>query len=361
MLMRINQIVMAISQKEIAQHLGVSQALVGMALNDHPRISAATRIRVENAAKQLGYDRDLNSGARQMAAKRHGLRILNNVIAVCSNFTGVPVHQHPFENEILHGIESAAEKHNLDVMQCRLRSGRLPRLIEKGEVDGVISLSGHPQHLSRIKQLDIPLVKAGSNSIDNHSVSVRHYEGIQKVTRYLIKLGHRKIAYIGHDLQLTENESTLVETAKQRYVAYETAMQSAGLPIEFTDCSLRDHFPENGAAAFTSLWRKSQGKITAVICYNDTLAMGVVRQAEQLGLNVPDDLSVTGFDDISRQYAFAPILTSVWYDRELMGRRAVEILMKERDQYFADKKTAYIRAELPVRFVTGKTTAPVKT
>ena len=352
--------IMPISQKEIAQHLGVSQALVGMALNSHPRISAATRTRVENAAKELGYDRDLNSSARQMAAKRHGLRILNNVIAVCSNFTNVPVHQQPFENEILNGIENAAVKHNLDVMQCRLRSGRLPRLIEKCEVDGIISLSGHPQHLKRIKQLEIPHVKAGSNSRDQHSVSVKHYDGIAKVTEHLLKLGHRKIAYIGHDLQVTENESTLVEVARQRYAAYEATMQKAGLPIQFVDCSLRDHFPENGAAAFSSLWQKSKGKITAVVCYNDTLAMGVVSQAAQLGLQVPSDLSVTGFDDISKQYAFAPILTSVWYDRELMGRRAVEILMKERDQYFVDKKTVHIQEELPVQFVPGETSAPAK-
>jgi len=351
---------MSVSQKEIAEHLGVSQALVGMALNSHPRISAATRARVENAAKQLGYDRDLNSGARQMAAKRHGLRILNNVIAVCSNFADAPVHRQPFEHEILHGIESAAQKHNLDVMQCRLRSERLPRLIEKGEVDGVISMSGHPEHLLRIKELEIPLVKAGSNALDYHSVSVRHYEGIQKITHHLINLGHRKIAYIGHDLKVSDKESTLVHVAKQRYAAYETTMKKAGLPVRFTDCSLRDHLPENGAAAFSALWKKSRGKITAVVCYNDTLAMGVVSQAEQLGLKIPADLSVTGFDDISRQYAFAPVLTSVWYDRELMGRRAVEILMKERDPYFAGKKTTYIQEELPVRFVAGETTAPAK-
>lgn len=82
---------------------------------------------------EMGYDRDLNSSARQMPAKRHGLWILNNVIAVCSNFADAPVHQQPFENEILNGIESAAQKHNLDVTQCRLGSELLPRLLKRGK------------------------------------------------------------------------------------------------------------------------------------------------------------------------------------------------------------------------------------
>src|SRR5690606_23316841 len=107
-----------------------------------------------------------------------GLSIPNNVIALCTIPAPSPLHQQPFESEILDGIESAADRCDLDVLQCRMRSSRLPRLIEKREVDGVIMLSGWPEHFRVIQKLNLPIVKIGSTFPSVHSVCARHYEGV---------------------------------------------------------------------------------------------------------------------------------------------------------------------------------------
>jgi LacI family transcriptional regulator len=351
---------MAVSQKEIANFLGVSQALVGMALNDHPRISAATRERVENAAKQLGYDRDLNSGARQMAAKRHGIRMLNNVIAVCSNPSSMPMHQQPFETDILNGIESVTDKLGVDVLMCRLRPVRLPRLIEKQEVDGAITVSSSVETLSALKHLDFPVVHLGSAAPGIHSVSAEHYRGTALVTSHLLDLGHRQVAYIGYDVKRMPDESVLADAAKERFRSFCEVMETSGIAVKYAASSLSKSFPEYGARAFEALWKQSRHGLTAVVCYNDTLAMGVVQAAQQMGLAVPRDLSVVGFDAVSDRFSFLPFITSAGYDRVLMGRRAVEILLQCRHGNILSPKgkNKFIREVLPVHFVEGATTAP---
>jgi LacI family transcriptional regulator len=232
----------------------------------------------------------------------------------------------------------------------------LPRLIEKGEVDGVIILSGIAEQLRLLCRLGLPVVKLGSTFSDCHSVSAAHEEGVRLATEHLIALGHRRIAFIGHEVKIAPCESTLVEAAQKRLRGFRTAMKKAALPAQWIDSTLRESFPDYGARAFESLWEKSRGEITAVVCYNDTLAMGVLQAAQKLGLKVPRDLSVVGFDNVSQDYHFEPCLASVHFDRHQMGVRAVEILMQAREA--SNSAPAHIQEKLPVAFVAGATTAP---
>lgn len=348
-----------VTLKDVAKELGVSAHSVSAVLNGNAkryRISPATSERIATKARQMGYDPDDNRGARLMAARKHGVKILNDVIALCTIPSSASLHQQPYESEVLDGIESAADRFGLDVLQCRLRPTRLPRLIEKGEVDGVIMLSGWPEHFRVIQGLKLPIVKLGSSFSGAHSVSARHYDGVFAATSHLIRLGHTKIAFIGHDARLGPDESTLADAARRRLAGFRAAMENANLSTPFVDATLRESFPEYGARAFQSLWEYSRASITAVVCYNDTMAMGVISQARELGLRVPEDLSVAGFDNISQPYGFEPQIASVHFSRFQMGVRAVEILMKVRDSS-ADEIAEYFQEELPVEFVPGATTA----
>lgn len=349
--------------KDVAREVGVSAHSVSAVLNgkaEQYRISLATQERIEKMAAQLGYDPDNNRSARQMAARKHGIKMLSNVIAVCSHPSSRPVHKLPFEGEMLDGIESAADIQGMDVLMCRLRSDRLPRLLERGEVDGIITVNSMPARLESLRQLQIPIVHLGSAAPAVHSISAQHYKGMLLVTSHLIELGHRNIAFIGHDTALSPKESTLLDAARQRFAGFHAAMDKANLPIAHVDCSLRESFIEDGARAFTALWGQSAEKITAVVCYNDRLAMGVIQAAREMGLVVPEDLSVVGFDAVSEEFGFDPFITSVKYDRVLMGERAVEILDKCRHGKVlsSNGKSTFIQEELPVRFVEGATTAP---
>ena len=348
-----------VTLKDVAREAGVSAHSVSAVLNGKAkqyRISQATCDRILEMAREMGYDPDDNRSARQMAARKHGTKILNNVIAVCTIPGPAPLHEQPFESMILSGIESMADEHDLDVLQCRLRPSRLPRLIEKGEVDGVIMLSSNVEHFNVIKQLALPVVKIGSSYPSVHSVSAQHSRGTYLSTSHLALLGHRYLGYIGHDTYLGPDESTLVDAAAQRLAGFRQALQEVPGTVEYVESTLRESYPEDGARTFKKLWEQSQGKLTGVVCYNDTLAMGVVEAANAMGLDVPGDLSVVGFDNVSQRYGFLPHITSVHFDRHLMGVCSVDIVLKMRE-WNGQGQPKYIQNELPVTFVEGATTA----
>jgi len=348
-----------VTLKDVAREAGVSAHSVSAVLNGKAkryRISQATCDRIIEMAQHMGYDPEDNRSARQMAARKHGTKILNNVIAVCTILGPSPLHEQPFESLILSGIESMADEHDLDVLQCRLRPSRLPRLIEKGEVDGVIMLSSNAEHFSVIKQLALPIVKIGSSYPSVHSVSAQHHRGTQLATSHLTGLGHRQLAYIGHAINLGPDESTLADAAAQRLAGFRTAMGEVPGTMEYVESTLRESYPEDGARTFKKLWEQSQGKLTGVVCYNDTLAMGVVEAAKEMGLDVPGDLSVVGFDNVSQRYGFLPHITSVHFDRHQMGVRSVDIVLKMRE-WNGQGEPDYIQDELPVILVEGATTA----
>lgn len=348
-----------VTLKDVAREAGVSAHSVSAVLNGKAkryRISQATCDRILEMAQQMGYDPEDNRSARQMAARKHGTKILNNVIAVCTVPGPSPLHEQPFESLILSGIESMADEHDLDVLQCRLRPSRLPRLIEKGEVDGVIMLSGRVEHLNVIRQLGAPVVAIGSSYPFMHSVSARHHWGMYLATSHLTQLGHRCLAYIGHDINLSSDESTLADAALQRLAGFRDVMSEVPGTVEYVASMLRESYPEDGAQTFRKLWKQAQGTLTGVVCYNDTLAMGVVEAAKEMGLDVPGDLSVVGFDNVSQRYGFEPHITSVHFDQYVMGSRSVEIVLKMRESDSPDE-VEYIRDELPVTLVEGATTA----
>jgi DNA-binding LacI/PurR family transcriptional regulator len=348
-----------VTLKDVAKEAGVSAHSVSAVLNGKAkqyRISQATCDRILEMAREMGYDPDDNRSARQMAARKHGTKILNNVIAVCTVPAPTPLHDQPFESMILSGIESMADEHDLDVLQCRLRPARMPRLIEKGEVDGVIMLSSNAEHFRAINRLNLPIVKIGSSYPSVHSVSAEHYRGIYLVTSHLTGLGHRNLAFIGHDINRSPDDSTLADAAAKRLAGFRGAMSEVSGTQSYEECTLRDSYPEDGERSFVKLWERSKGTITGVVCYNDTLAIGVVNAAQKMGLQVPRDLSVVGFDNISQSFKFEPHITSAHFDRHQMGIRSVEIVLKMRE-FSGNTESQYIRDELLVKLVEGATTA----
>ena len=348
-----------ITLKDVAEHAGVSTQLVSVVLNGKAkkyRISQATQERVEEAARQMGYDPDNNRSARQMAARKHGKRLPNNLIAVCALPSPRSFHEQPFEGPILDGVESAANRYGLDVLLFRLQPEKMPRLITKGEVDGVIMVSGRLHYLDAFRQLDIPVVKTGSMPPDCDTVTAQDREGIYEATSHLIGLGHTQIGFIGHAVDATYEESILVDNAKERLAGYLEAMAKANLPTPYIETPPCGGVLADGAAGIKKLWQESQGALTAVVCYNDTMAMGAIQAAQEMGLRVPGDVSVTGFDNISQHYDATTVVSSVDYDRRRIGVRAVEILMEA--QSAPEKKKEFVLEKIPTQFVEGNTTAP---
>jgi LacI family transcriptional regulator len=359
---------MSVTQKEIAEYVGISRSVVAFALNDSGRVAPETRQRVKDAARELGYDPHANVAARSLVAKRHARPAKTGVLAVMTrnlNYgninKGSALRDQPFYADLLDGIESEAGDKECDVFICAPRNDKLPRFVVDRMVDGIILFDLDTLALVKDVRLPILLVSMPASGVD--FLAPAEQDGMYKATRHLIELGHRDIIFLGL------NDSPAV---RNRAVGYQMALEERGLLHRVHAC---DGSPEAGAAKMEELLKIRQqydGKklttggdpttcFTAVVCRNDLIAMGAVTKIQEYGLRVPQSISVVGFDDVTAQYSFSPLITSVKFDRCAMGRRAVEFLCEaELSNAFPDgtKGNTYggqlFETELVIRNSTAK-------
>ena len=328
---------MAITQQQIAEHLGVSRSLVARALRGHSEVSLETRDRVRKAARVLGYNAHSNHNARALASRRYGRHARSGIIAVMGMlFEGLPLRGVPFFVPMLDGIELEAARFETDICLCMLRPPSLPRLITERGVDGIVCISIPPRYLRELQALDIPVAALDVRLDWAHSLLPDYAEGTRLAVRHLAQLEHERIAYL--NIAADDPDDYLPSTLHLEGFRQEMAAQ--GLAVEENWIVAPQIGPtiSTGHAAMKQLLarenlsdHKPRPDFTAVVCHNDLVAMGAIREAQTAGLETPRDLSFIGFDDVAEQYDFAPTLTSVRFDRAAMGRRAIEILSREPD------------------------------
>jgi LacI family transcriptional regulator len=308
-----------VTQDKIAKRLGMSRISVARALNGYGKVSAENRRRIEEVARELGYDTHTNRAAREMAARRYGRKLKTDVVAVfLPPRADTPLRAETFFSPLLDGIEMRAEELGLDVFIHSQRTGKQPRLVQNGGVDGVICLASAPDDLlKQFKALHLPVVTLSVLQKGAYGIAPNDHEGTRLATQHLIDSRHRSIAYLGHQPNFSASVG--------RIEGFKSALESNGLPVDEQLVEATLWSPRNGAEGVARLLARDT-QFTALVCHNDLIAMGAIRELEQRGLRVPQDVSVAGFDDISTQQHFVPALTSVAFDREAMGRRAVEVL-----------------------------------
>lgn len=355
---------MSVTQQQIADKLKISRSLVARALRGHTAVALHTRQQVEAAARELGYNASSNHEARQLANSRYGQRLKTNTLAVVFPSMGLAPRRIPFFTPLIEGMEAEAEGLGLDVCVCLMRSGELPRLIQTRSVDGVIVLGEVSSHITAIQKIGLPVVTFENSSKTAHSIARDDRQGTYQATHHLLALGHRNIAFLGIQQE---------PTSALRLQGYLDAMNEAGITVhdEWIDASLTlpvsppDSYCAgcNECAAclgWTILRDKNGGSRThhpnfsAIVCHNDPVAMGVIAHARQDGLEVPRDLSITGFDDVSCQYHFHPEVTSIRFPRQAMGAGAVRLLHQAIE---ADNNTRLNHLIFPTELVVRQSTA----
>lgn len=329
--------------KDIAKAAGVSPSTVSRALNDSPLISAATKERIKRLAQELGYER--NELARGLVKGSFGALGLI-----------VPDIANPFFAEITKGVEEAARKRGFGVLLCttqgeEAREEEYLRLLRRKRVDGLIiaSVTLDDPHLRELQGSKIPfvLVSRLSRRVEAPYVVVDDKKGGRLAVEHLVDLGHEKIAFIGGPAN--------VHSSRERMEAYKEVLKERGLPYDPGWVVFASFSQEAGREAARSLL--SGGKRpTAIFAANDLIALGVMEAAEELGLRIPEDLSLVGYNNIS--YAALPRiqLTTVAQPTYEMGRIAVEYLLS----VCSGKTKEKLRCVLPPRLVVRKTTAPPK-
>jgi LacI family repressor for deo operon, udp, cdd, tsx, nupC, and nupG len=333
------------SIKDIARLARVSHPTVSRALQNSPLVNADTAAKIRKIADETGYR--ASAVARGLVTRR--TRTIGLVVTTVAD---------PFASEVACGIEQAANDHGYAVFLASSnadpeRERKVVQALAERRVDGIIVTSSRvgALYLPLLKKMNVPIVLVNDQypGAFVYSVMIANQEGSRAAAEHLIGLGHRRIAYVG-DRQGYQSEA-------ERLAGYKEALAAAGIPFVDELAVEGDGRSEAAIEAMSGLLALDNPP-TAVCCYNDMTALGAMRAIDARGLRVPEDVSVTGFDDLFFAANLQPPLTTVRQPMRRMGEMAMEVLFKLMS---GEESVAQIKveAELIVRGSTAKVNARV--
>lgn len=326
--------------REIARRAKVSTATVSRAINRVPTVDPQLAKRVWKVVDELGYYP--NTQARSLVMGRS--RIFGLIV---SEFTN------PFFPEIVQTFEDLAVENNYEILLSstvhdpkRMESS-VRRMIER-RVDGVAILTFGMEEalLEHLRYRKVPLVfvDVGPNVPGVANIRVNYQNGIRQAVQHLAALRHTRIAFVCGPLHL--------KSALARRDAFKACMTEIGLSPDLI--VVGDHHMEGGMRALNQLTQQSE-RPTAVLCSNDMTAIGLMREAYERDIKVPEDLSVVGFDDIRLAEFIIPPLTTVQMSQKELARTAFQALLNEvlSDPAAHDPRTYELNTNLVLRRSTA--------
>lgn len=307
--------------KDIARIAQLDVSTVSRALNDSARVTESTKRRVRQIAQQVGYR--TNEVARSLVTRK--TRIIGLVVSDIAN---------PFFAEVAKGVEYEGMQKGYSIILCNSdwnlgREQEHLQVLKSRQVDGLIVHPSRELSESALRQFEedgIPVVFLGNNfrGGNPYFVSVDNVRGAFQATSYLISLGHRNILHVTGD---DHNAKQGNRIAMDRMSGYRLALERAGLP--FQERLLIDALPGYEGAYRSALhFLRQSSDPTAIFAMSDMTAMGVYKAVGELGLHIPRDISVVGFDNIDVASILNPGLTTYDQPRFLLGKLAVAILVR---------------------------------
>src|SRR5437773_6128250 len=301
---------------EVAKRVGVSTATVSRVLSQPNVVAPATRRKVLEAIERLGYEP--NSTAQNLRTLRTAKLLVT-----------VPDISNPFFSLILQGIEDTAQREGYSVLvgdtqHDEKREERYALMLKRKEADGLIFL-GHrlPKEAAAIVRAMAPRCAPVVNGCEFNprlgipSVHIDNARAASEAMDHLYRLGHRRIAII---------TGPLVSPLSRDRLAGVLARAKKGRAERDASVMPGDFSIESGAVAAERLLGRRE-RPTAIFCFNDEMAMGVIQTARRRTLRVPDDLSVVGFDDIRFARCLDPPLTTVAQPMRAIGEGTVRLLL----------------------------------
>ncbi|MFG1993035.1 LacI family DNA-binding transcriptional regulator [Actinoplanes sp. NPDC048988] len=318
---------MAVTIKDVARAAGVSAATVTRALSNPEVVRPSTRDRVKEIAASLGYHP--NRAARGLITGRTGnLGLL------------VPDLGNPFFPSIVKGVQARAHEADhavflADTDEDPAAEAGLVRKLAK-QVDGVLLCSPRMAE-AELRELaaEVPVVLLYRRIPGVPSVTAEFLDGMRQAVSHLVALGHRRVAYVAGPRSSWANRErvrSLRAVAKGKVELVETG-------------NVAPQF-EGGVSVADRVLAE---RVTAVIAYNDLVALGLLHRFAARGVGVPGDISVLGFDDIPLSAMVHPALTTVALPKELAGQAGVDLLLRRHDRE---------RRELPTQLMVRGSTGP---
>lgn len=320
--------------RHVAARAGVSHQTVSRVINGHERVNPDTRVRVETAIAELGYQP--NAIARSMAMGRTGI-----LACIAPNLT-----DYTFAS-IIDGAERKARQLGYFLLSASAPdeetfAALITQLVSSRQVEGMMVMNpyadGRFQHLPAA----FPTVFAGARPREDavSSVSLDDVAVGRIATEHLLSLGHQHIAMITGPMA--------EDCSQDRQAGYEAALQLAGRPLEPDFIVEGSWLARSGYDAL--MYLAQTGELPeAIFAQNDQMAVGVLRAATDLGIRIPDQLSVIGVDDIPMSPYFEPPLTTLRQDFAQIGGEAAGLLIRAVEQPDAAQQHVRLPAALTVR------------
>ncbi|QIK84588.1 LacI family DNA-binding transcriptional regulator [Sanguibacter sp. HDW7] len=327
--------------KDVAEAAGVSVATVSKVLNERYGVSAATQTRVRAVVESLGYSQSLVASS----LRSHRTNVIGILVAEFE----------PFSTEILKGAASVLADSGYEVLAYT--SGRrdagegweqrsLARL-SGTLIDGAIIVT--PTVVRADASVPIVAIDPHTGPLDLPTVDSDSRAGAALATEHLLALGHRRIAMLTGRADL--------ESSRQREAGYREALGRAGVEVDESLVRVGGYRRESSLAPAHELLTLPE-RPTAIFAANDLSALGALDVATELGLRVPDDLSIVGFDDVPEASTATPPLTTVRQPIQQMGAAAVALLLRLIEDEDADEDPGTKHVRLDTTLVRRGSTAP---
>lgn len=330
----------SVTIRDVAETAGVSVSTVSRVLNGKVDVAKETKNHILSVIDELGYSTNL--AARSMRSQK------KNLIGLI-----MPDIAYPFAIEVMKGVNRAIAESEFDLLvytsgDVRKR-GRVTSeqkyitLLAKSISDGVIVVAPVASEYN----IDKPIVSIDPvmSNPSYPSVHATNYQGALEAMEYLLGLGHRRIGFINGRAEL--------ESANRRLSGYRDALEKAGIPIQQELIASGDYTTETGILCGRQLLAL-KNRPTAIFASNDQMAMGVYQVAEEMGLRIPEDISLVGFDNISESKYLG--LTTVDQFISEQGYGATQMLIQIINEIPLEKQTLKVQTQLIVRNSCRKNT-----
>jgi DNA-binding LacI/PurR family transcriptional regulator len=295
------------SVRRIAQEAGVSITTVSRALNNDPAVNSQTRKRILSVANNFGYVATM------------GRRVTTNVALT---YTGPQSLSTVYDSAVLEGVIKGLEEHRYDVVILNLQRDKnadetyTQFFMRKGVRGVILRTTEHSRHVcDAIALEDFPCVVI-SERFDSPNVSFIDCDSktdSARAVEYLLALGHRRIAFA---MNVVPDRDHL-----DRFDGYRNALAKAGIPVD-ENLILRHAANLAGGATVMNMLASKRDRPTALYCADPMLAVGAINKAQELGIRVPHELSIVGFDDAQVRHSIYPAMTAVCQDAVQLGFEA---------------------------------------
>jgi len=338
---------------DIAKELGLSPGTIGHALNGTGRIGANTQKRVVQAAARMGYRPSLI--AKSLSKNR------TYTLGVVAPIIGNTAY-----SAMVSGIESVAYNAGYNIILCcsefnQRRETQYLEMLRDRRVEGiviipsrrVISYKEQIDHLLKIENSGLPVVVLEQNIAQDNltKIIMDNHSGAKKIVNHLIGLGHKRIGFLHMGTEDTDF------AGNERFAGYKEALFDAGLcfseELNAQASSISEYECDTYDQAQFKDYYEAAGRPSAVFAVCDTLAIKIIRACNMIGLRVPDDIAVVGFDNIAVSGLLTPPLTTVHQPAVEMGKRAADLALGRIDGRLECSVTEKLQGKLIVRQSCG--------